>query len=42
MDDVVGVLKVQKDKINNDYLLKWATVLGIKDLLEKAFREIPK
>lgn len=40
MDDVVGVLKVQKDKINKDYLLKWATVLGIKDLLEKAFREI--
>ena len=35
--DVLGVLKVQADKLDFDYLERWAAKLGISDLLEKAF-----
>jgi hypothetical protein len=35
-DDVIGVLKVQADKLDFQYLKKWAGILGINDLLEKA------
>lgn len=37
--DVIGVLKVQADKINRDYLKHWANELGLTALLEKAFKE---
>ncbi len=37
--DVQGVLKVQADKLDLDYLKRWAANLGISDLLEKAFDE---
>ena len=35
-DDVIGVLKVQADKLDFQYLKKWADILRINDLLEKA------
>lgn len=36
-DDILGVLKVQADALVYDYLIRWATELGISGLLEKAF-----
>jgi hypothetical protein len=37
--DVVGVLKVQHESLDTAYMKKWATVLNIIDLLERAFGE---
>ncbi|MBE7469220.1 MAG: hypothetical protein DPW09_25790 [Anaerolineae bacterium] len=34
--DVLGVLKVQADRLDLDYLRRWAVELGVADLLEKA------
>ena len=34
--DVLGVLKVQGERLDLAYLRRWATALGIADLLEKA------
>jgi len=38
--DILGVLKVQSDRLNNDYLEKWATELEVADLLVRAKKEI--
>jgi hypothetical protein len=35
--DVLGVLKVQADRLDYDYLKDWAARLAVSDLLEKAF-----
>jgi hypothetical protein len=35
--DVLGVLKVQADALDKEYLLRWAAELGIAELLKKAF-----
>ena len=37
--DVLGIIKVQGELINKEYLQHWAKELGISDLLEKAFRD---
>jgi len=37
--DLVGVLKVQGQAIDGDYLARWARDLGLEGLLEKALRE---
>ena len=37
--DVIGVIKVQGDSLDKDYLKKWASELGISQLLNKAFNE---
>jgi len=37
--DVIGVLKVQAGKLDLQYLKKWAGVLGVSELLEKALSE---
>ena len=37
--DVLGVLKVQKDTLDKEYLRYWASELKIKDLLGKAFQD---
>lgn len=34
--DVLGVLKVQADRLDLNYLRRWAVELGVSDLLEKA------
>lgn len=34
--DVLGVLKVQTDRLDLNYLRRWAVELGVPDLLEKA------
>ena len=34
--DVLGVLKVQSDALDKEYLLRWATELGVAELLKKA------
>jgi len=37
--DVVGVLKVQAERLDRDYLTRWAAELEVADLLERAFTE---
>lgn len=37
--DVLGVLKVQGDLLDREYLRKWADQLGVLDLLQQAFVE---
>jgi len=37
--DVLGVLKVQGDRLDHDYLCRWAAELGVADLLEQASAE---
>jgi hypothetical protein len=37
--DVIGILKVQGDKLDKEYLFKWSEELKISDLLEKALLE---
>lgn len=38
-DDVIGVLKVQSDNLDFEYLKKWAGILGVSELLENAISE---
>ncbi|QTA85051.1 DUF6036 family nucleotidyltransferase [Desulfonema magnum] len=38
-NDVLGVLKVQKNSLDDNYLKYWASELKIEDLLEKAFQD---
>jgi hypothetical protein len=38
-NDVIGVLKVQAERLNMPYLLDWAKKLGLHALLEKALKE---
>ena len=38
-DDVIGVLKVQVDNLDFEYLKKWSGILRVNDLLEKAMSE---
>ena len=35
--DVIGVIKVQSNNLDIDYLRKWGEQLGILDLIKKAF-----
>jgi hypothetical protein len=37
--DVLGVLRVQGDALDRDYLSRWAEDLGLSDLLERALKE---
>ncbi len=37
--DIQGVLKIQKDSLDIDYLFTWAKDLGLNQLLKKAFHE---
>ena len=37
--DVLGVMKVQADRLDLAYLRKWAVQLNISDLLERAIKE---
>jgi len=36
---VIGVLKVQGDRLDHAYLTHWAAELGVADLLEQVLRE---
>lgn len=38
-NDVLGVLKVQKNSLDANYLKYWAPELKVEDLLEKAFKD---
>lgn len=38
-NDVLGVLKVQKDSLDKNYLEHWASELKVKDLLKRAFQD---
>ena len=38
-NDVIGVIKVQGENLDNDYLNKWSVQLGIIELLKEAFSE---
>lgn len=37
--DVMGVLQVQGERLDRDYMRRMATELGVADLLERAFKE---
>jgi hypothetical protein len=37
--DIVGVLKVQSDALDLDYVRRWAADLGVADLLQRAAQE---
>ena len=37
--DILGIIKVQGELLDQEYLKKWADELGVKDLLEKALEE---
>lgn len=37
--DVIGVIRVQSDRLDRSYLNHWATELHLSDLLEKALKE---
>lgn len=37
--DLLGVLKVQRSKLDADYLARWSAQLGVEDLLAKALGE---
>jgi hypothetical protein len=39
--DVLGVLSLQKHRLDRDYLSHWAVELGVADLLERAWNEVP-
>jgi hypothetical protein len=37
--DLVGVLRVQGSALDLEYMRRWAAILGVGDLLERALRE---
>ena len=37
--DVLGILKAMGDRLDRDYLARWAHELGLQDLLERALHE---
>ncbi len=37
--DVVGLLKAQAGRLDRDYMIRWATELGVSDLLDRAMSE---
>ena len=38
-NDILGIIKVQGELLDKDYLRQWAKELGVNDLLEKALKE---
>jgi hypothetical protein len=38
-EDVLGIIKVQKDNIDFGYLKKWAKELNIEDILKEIFKK---
>jgi hypothetical protein len=38
-NDILGILEVQAGKLDLEYLNKWAGILGISELLQKAISE---
>lgn len=41
-DDILGILKVQKEHLDMNYLYDWASKLNLTDLLKKSLREVEK
>ena len=39
-EDVLGILEVQADRLDYEYMKKWSAILGINELLEKASSEV--
>ena len=37
--DVLGILKVQRGALDQEYLARWSRELGVRELLERAMRE---
>ncbi len=37
--DVLGILRVQRQRLDFDYLATWAESLGLSDLLHRAYRD---
>jgi hypothetical protein len=37
--DVLGVLKVQADRLDREYLAHWAAELRVSELLDRAFTD---
>jgi len=42
MQDVLGVLQVQYERLDREYLRRWAQELGVADTLEELFAEVER
>jgi hypothetical protein len=42
MRDVLGVLQIQSENIDKDYLWKWAQILGVQDALARLLEKMQK
>jgi hypothetical protein len=40
IQDVLGVLQMRRESLDQEYLWKWADVLGVQDLLKKLLEEV--
>ena len=38
-NDILGVIKVQRELLDKEYLSHWAREVGVSEILEKAFME---
>jgi len=38
--DLLGVLKIQRQRLDRGYLERWANELGVKDLLDRALQDV--
>ena len=38
-NDVLGVMRLQREALDKSYLQRWATEIGVKDLLDKAWHQ---
>jgi len=41
-NDALGIIKIQKENLNYDYLKKWAHEIGVYDLLQEILKEAEK
>lgn len=40
-NDILGVIRTQGDRLDREYIERWASELGVADLLQRAFQQPP-
>ncbi len=40
--DVIGVMRVQRDRLDRAYLEHWSGQLGVRDLFDRAWAEVER